>query len=146
MAKMPKGHHDHPEHHMHHDVQHGHKNHEEHGAHHDMREKHGRGADHEGARGAPHEMRGNRGEHEPTGRDAAETRPFLIPDFELLPRDDSGGPEWTPYTAEWGDGGYTTGPKAHLSPRGGMGGDKKRGDEIDRSERRQGESASERRD
>jgi hypothetical protein len=90
-------------------------------------------------------MDGNRGEHEPTGRDAADTRPFLIPDFELLPRDDSGGPEWTPYTQEWGDGGYVTGPKAHLSPGGGRGGDRMRGDEIDRGERGEGGSRRERR-
>src|SRR5277367_205553 len=120
MAKEAHRHPDHPEHHLHKDVEHGHMHPKhEHGAHSDHREKHGRGAHHEGARGAPHEMAGNRGEHEPTGRDAAETRPFLIPDYELLPRDDSGGPEWQPYTQEWGDGGYTTGPKAHLSPRGG---------------------------
>jgi hypothetical protein len=67
-------------------------------------------------------MAGNRGEHEPTGVDAADTRPFLIPDYELLPRDDSGGPEYAPYTMEFGDGGYVTGPKDHLSPRGPRGG------------------------
>lgn len=72
---------------------------------------------------------------EPSGRDAAETKPFLIPDDELLPRDDSGGPEFTPYTQEWDDGGRVTGPKAHLSPGGGKGGDRERGDEINRKER-----------
>ena len=140
MAKMPMPEKGHPEHDLHKDVRRGHMHPEhEHGAHHDGREKHGRGANHEGGKGAPHEARGNRGEHEPTGRDAAETRPHFIPDFELLARDDSGGPEWTPYTAEFGDGGYTTGYKAHLTPGGGEG-DKKRGDEIDRSERRSGRS------
>ena len=54
-----------------------------------------------------------------TGSDAAYIRPKLIPDMELLPRDDSGGPEWDPYTQEWGDGGYVVGEKAHLSARGG---------------------------
>lgn len=54
-----------------------------------------------------------------SGNDAAYIEPKLIPDFELLPRDDSGGPEWDPYTAEFGDGGYTVGDKAHLSARGG---------------------------
>jgi hypothetical protein len=123
MAKHPLPHEDHPMHHTHRDTHKGHMHPEhEHGAHHDGRERHGRGAMHEGARGAPHEMSGNRGEHEPTGMDAALTRPFLIPDYELLPRDDSGGPEYAPYTAEFGDGGYTTGPKAHLSPRGPRGG------------------------
>jgi hypothetical protein len=108
---MPKGHHDHPEHHLHHDVQHGHRNHEERGAHHDRREDSGRDA--------PHESASNHGRTIVTGRDAATMRPRLIPDYELLPRDDSGGPEFQPYTQEWGDGGYVTGEKAHLSVHGG---------------------------
>ena len=33
----------------------------------------------------------------------------------VLPRDDSGGPGFNPYTAEWADAGKTTGAKAHLS-------------------------------
>lgn len=143
---MPHRHPDHPEHHLHKDVHKGHMHpHHEHGAHHDGRERMGRGAYHEGARGAPHEMRGNRGmgEHEPTGVDAADTRPFLIPDYELLPRDDSGGPEWMPYTQEWGDGGYVTGPKAHLTPQGykvGNRGDTPEvGDEESRAPRSRGE-------
>lgn len=151
MAKKHPGHvmHDgHPEEHLHKDVHKGHMHPEhEHGAHHDGRERHGRGAHHEGAQGAPHEMRGNRGmgEHEPTGRDAAEARPFLIPDYELLPRDDSGGPEFMPYTQEWGDGGYTTGPKMHLSPQGprvpprGGGDTPEEGDEESRAPRGRGE-------
>src|SRR5258708_28037378 len=50
------------------------------------------------------------------GNDAAYIKPKLVPDFELLPRDDSGGPEWDGYTAEWGDGGYSVGEneKGHL--------------------------------
>lgn len=48
-------------------------------------------------------------------RDAAEISPKFIPDDELLPRDDSGGPGFEPYTAKFGDGGRVTGPKAHLS-------------------------------
>jgi len=143
---MPHHHPDHPEHHLHKDVKKGHMhpNHE-HMAHHDGRERIGRGAYHEGARGAPHEMRGNEGmrEMQPTGIDAADTRPFLIPDYELLPRDDSGGPEYAPYTAEWGDGGYTTGPKAHLSPYGykmnGRGDTPLDGDEESRAGRNVGE-------
>ena len=105
MAKMPKGHHDHPEYHLYRDVQEGHHRHEERGAHHDHRESRGR----EG----PHETTHNRGREDRgvSGGDAAEMRPKLIPNFELLPRDDSGGPEWQPYTQQWGDGGYVTGEK-----------------------------------
>lgn len=54
-----------------------------------------------------------------SGEDAAYIKPKLIPDYELLPRDDSGGPEWDAYSAEFGDGGYVTGDKGHLSARGG---------------------------
>ena len=67
-------------------------------------------------------------------RDAAEIKPRFVPDDELLGRDDSGGPEFTPYTARFGDGGRVTGPKAYLSASGG-GEDREKGDEIDRSER-----------
>lgn len=52
-------------------------------------------------------------------RDAAEMKPRLIPDYELLGRDDSGGPDFQPYTQKWGDGGRVTGAKAHLSVSGG---------------------------
>lgn len=68
-------------------------------------------------------------------RDAAEIRPKFIPDDELLPRDDSGGLGFDPYTAKFGDGGRVTGAKAHLSASGG-GEDREEKDEIDRSERR----------
>lgn len=54
-----------------------------------------------------------------SGEDAAYIEPRLVPDYELLPRDDSGGPEYDPYTAEFGDGGFIVGDKAHLSARGG---------------------------
>lgn len=54
-----------------------------------------------------------------TGNDAAYIKPKLIPDFELLPRDDSGGPEFNPYNAQFGDGGFVQGAKAHLSASGG---------------------------
>lgn len=54
-----------------------------------------------------------------TGSDAAYIRPKLVPDYELLPRDDSGGPEYDPYTAAFGDGGFVQGAKAHLSASGG---------------------------
>lgn len=99
-------------------------------AHHDWRERHGRGALKEYAKGAPHEEgRTNAGRSaegvqmvsDPwrTGSDASYIEPRLMPDYELLPRDDSGGPEYQPYTQEWGDGGYVTGMKAHLSAMGG---------------------------
>jgi hypothetical protein len=72
-----------------------------------------------------------------SGEDAAYIKPKLIPDYELLPRDDSGGPEWQPYSAEFGDGGYVIGNKAHLMARGGeddpMGED---GDEQDEQNRK----------
>ena len=64
-----------------------------------------------------------------TGKDAAYIKPKLVPDFELLTRDDSGGPDYQPYTAEFGDGGFVTGEKAHLSAHGGKDDDEE-GDEI----------------
>ena len=67
-------------------------------------------------------------------RDAAEMKPRLIPDAELLPRDDSGGLGYQPRTAVWGDGGKPLGAKAHLSVGGGSD-DKVDGSEIARSER-----------
>lgn len=54
-----------------------------------------------------------------SGSDAAYIKPKLVPDYELLPRDDSGGPEFDPHTANFGDGGNVTGAKAHLSASGG---------------------------
>ena len=74
-------------------------------------------------------------------RDAAEIRPKFIPDFELLPRDDSGGPGFEPYTAQFGDGGRVTGAKSYLSASGGSE-DSKRGDERDRSARRSGDKGT----
>lgn len=54
------------------------------------------------------------------GRDAAEMKPRLIPDYVLIPRDDSGGIDYQPYTAQFGDGGFVIqGDKAHLSVSGG---------------------------
>lgn len=42
--------------------------------------------------------------------DAAGKTPNLIPDEELLPRDNSGGLDYkNTYTAHFGDGGHTTG-------------------------------------
>lgn len=74
-------------------------------------------------------------------RDAADMKPKFIPDYELLPRDDSGGPGFDPYTAEFGDGGRVTGAKAHLSVSGGSD-DAKRGDERNRSARREGDKGT----
>lgn len=53
--------------------------------------------------------------------DAAGIKPKLIPNYELMARDDSGGPDWNPRTAEFGDGGYVVGQeeKGHLSAKDG---------------------------
>lgn len=51
--------------------------------------------------------------------DAASMKPKFIPDAFLLGRDDSGGFNYQPYTGQWGDGGFTTGDKKHLSVSGG---------------------------
>jgi hypothetical protein len=53
------------------------------------------------------------------GGDAATMKPRFVPDYMLIPRDDSGGPEWQPYSQQWDDGGFVTGAKKHLSVRGG---------------------------
>jgi hypothetical protein len=54
------------------------------------------------------------------GNDAATMKPRLIPDYQLLPRDDSGGGDFQPYTGQFGDGGFVTGgAKRHLSVSGG---------------------------
>jgi hypothetical protein len=52
-------------------------------------------------------------------KDAAEMKPRLMPDAALLPRDNSGGRGFDPYTAEFDDGGRVTGAKKHLSVGGG---------------------------
>lgn len=54
-----------------------------------------------------------------SGRSAAYIKPKFVPDEELLPRDDSGGPGFEAHTGEFGDGGRVTGAKAHLSASGG---------------------------
>ena len=103
------------------ETRYGHRNRSERGAHNDSREVRGRDMG-DGA--------GSRANSKPwnSGNDAAYIEPKLIPDYELLPRDDSGGPEWDPYTQQFGDGGYVTGEKAHLSARGG------RDDEMENDE------------
>ncbi len=71
-----------------------------------------------------------------SGNDAAYIKPKLIPDYELQPRDDSGGPEFEPYTMSFGDGGYVYGEeeKAHLQANsGGQHGEE--ADELDHSVR-----------
>ena len=55
-----------------------------------------------------------------SGSDAAYIKPKLVPNEELLARDDSGGPDYQPYTAAFGDGGFVTGEKAHLSAHDGQ--------------------------
>jgi len=52
-------------------------------------------------------------------RDAAEISPKFIPDDELMPRDNSGGPGFTPHSGKFGEGGRVTGPKSSLSATGG---------------------------
>lgn len=52
-----------------------------------------------------------------TGSDASYIEPRLIDDDDLLPRDNSGGRGFEPYTAKFGDGGRVTGAKGHLSAR-----------------------------
>lgn len=54
-------------------------------------------------------------------RDAADIKPKFVPTDDLMARDNSGGPGFDPYTAEFGDGGRVTGAKAHLSVGGKSG-------------------------
>lgn len=71
------------------------------------------------------------------GRDAAEMKPRLIPDYELLGRDDSGGPDYQPYTAQFGDGGFVQGgDKKHLSVSGGKGDELAGTEQLSSAERR----------
>lgn len=55
------------------------------------------------------------------GRDAADISPKFVPTDSLMGRDNSGGIDYTPRTAEWDDGGKVVGPKAYLSANGGGG-------------------------
>lgn len=73
-----------------------------------------------------------------TGSDASYIEPRMIPDYELLGRDDSGGPDFEPRTAQFGDGGEVTGAKAHLSARGGSD-DPKSGTEQSKNRNKKGE-------
>lgn len=54
-----------------------------------------------------------------TGSDAAYIEPKFVPNFNLMARDDSGGPEFNNYTAAFGDGEFKVGAKPHLSVSGG---------------------------
>ena len=49
------------------------------------------------------------------GEDAAYIKPKFVPDNALRARDNSGGLGFEPYTEQFGDGGYVTGMKPHLS-------------------------------
>lgn len=51
--------------------------------------------------------------------DAAGIEPKFVPNFNLMARDDSGGPEYDTYTAAFGDGEFKVGSKPHLSVSGG---------------------------
>lgn len=53
------------------------------------------------------------------GDDAAYIKPKFVPNTNLMARDDSGGPDWDPYTQQFGDGGEIRGDKPHLSASGG---------------------------
>lgn len=54
------------------------------------------------------------------GESAAWSKPMTMDYEELTPRDDSGGPDYEPYLAMFGDGGVVEGddPKNHLGPEG----------------------------
>lgn len=49
--------------------------------------------------------------------DAATMKPRMLPDDELMPRDNSGGPGFKKMTGEFGSGGKVQGPKSSLTPR-----------------------------
>lgn len=61
--------------------------------------------------------------------DAAGIEPKFVPNINLMARDDSGGPDWDPYTQQFGDGGEIRGQKPHLSINGGTA-DKAEGTEV----------------
>lgn len=52
-------------------------------------------------------------------KDAAGIAPKMVPNTNLMARDDSGGPDYDPYTQQFGDGGNIQGAKSHLSASGG---------------------------
>ncbi len=52
-------------------------------------------------------------------KDAAGIEPKFVPNTNLMARDDSGGPEYDPYTAQFSDGDFKIGAKPHLSVSGG---------------------------
>jgi hypothetical protein len=68
-------------------------------------------------------------------KDAADIKPKFVPTEALLPRDDSGGWNYQPRTAVWGDGGKPIGAKGYLSASGGDSGDSGMGSEVSRRER-----------
>lgn len=70
-------------------------------------------------------------------KDAAGIAPKFVPNTNLMARDDSGGPDWDPYTQQFGDGGEIIGAKPHLSVSGGTA-DEIEGTEISDSKRTAG--------
>jgi hypothetical protein len=52
-------------------------------------------------------------------KDAADIKPKFVPMDALMPRDNSGGPNFPSHAGEFGDGGHVTGPKSYLSASGG---------------------------
>lgn len=62
--------------------------------------------------------------------DAAGIAPKLVPNANLMARDDSGGPEYDPYTQQFGDGGYVQGEKPHLTATGSGTADTLEGSEV----------------
>jgi hypothetical protein len=53
----------------------------------------------------------NSGESWGKNESAAWIKPVIVSDEAVWPRDDSGGPDFRPYAAEFSDGGYITGEK-----------------------------------
>lgn len=77
--------------------------------------------------------------------DAATIKPKFVPDNELLPRDDSLGPDMEPHTGQFGDGGYVFGgAKSYLSAGGGRSGVKGRTEETREPRERVARRAAER--
>lgn len=76
--------------------------------------------------------------------DAASIKPKFVPDYVLQARDDSGGPDFNPYTAQFSDGGHVTGPKGHLSASGGPEPGKEGTEETDEPRTRSADRARER--
>ena len=48
--------------------------------------------------------------------DAAVMKPRLVQGKDVMPRDNSGGPDFKKMSGDFGDGGKVQGPKPHLTP------------------------------